>query len=543
MKVTQLGEANHLSWLADIEQVCKLKDCWDVVVAPVPATEMALLDSLEAVPARASLTATLADSAATADDKRTASAVLSALEWRRKDQIAQAILKLNLEDGKHDALKECTSAHEVYNQVQSSFTSRGMSGKIEMRRRLCSLRKKPRESMTAFINRASMLRVEMNRMGINTEEGELVAALLAGLPAAYAATPELIENHGPEDLTGVTRRLLAAELKRRRLEQEEDEAVAMAAAAASNGPKNPQPQAQGGVGQAPGVHPYEQVVPPGYAALPRHHLLQQYLTMTGHIQHGQGYTPRQPAAAFPGAGRPPRLCWGCGSPGHVQRQCQVRPYAPPPIPAGNPTPGADPRAQLPWGLPPTSPGVRFAPTLPPPAVATPYGQEVGRPSTTGEAKGPHNGLAMIAVTSNAAGPLPATAVATLAGGEAPAADEEGGSAKGGARPLGPRADGHDGRGRRDYEPRRLDHRQRRFTPHDALRVDAPEPALRGPNAHHDGWGPDRLRHPGGGRGDVPDGGRPRSPSDPQRRPRGARAGRQPRLCQGHHQEGVRGVLP
>lgn len=86
-----------------------------------------------------------------------------------------------------------------------SFTSRGLSGKFELRRRLCDLRKASKESMTSFINSARMLKIEMHRMGINTPEEELVAALLAGLPATYAGTVELIENHGPEDLPGVTR--------------------------------------------------------------------------------------------------------------------------------------------------------------------------------------------------------------------------------------------------------------------------------------------------------------------------------------------------
>lgn len=326
MRVTQLGEANHLSWMADVEQVCKLKDCWDVVVAPVPAVGVQLLEDLEEQPSKAGLAATLADPNATADDKRHASSVMGALEWRRKDQVAQAILKLNLESGKHDALKECVSAHEVYNKVRDSFTSRGLSGKIELRRRLCNLRKKPQESMTGFINRAAMLKVEMDRMGISTPEEELVAALLAGLPTAYAGTVELLENHGPEDLAGVTRRLLAAELKHQRLERDEDQAVALAAVpaastrpveagvapAAARGPTYPggpplQPQLV-----MPGYGP-----PPGFAPLPNPY----------HMPPSGGYFPMN--ASSYGHGAPParavRTCWGCGQPGHIHRQCANNP--------------------------------------------------------------------------------------------------------------------------------------------------------------------------------------------------------------------------
>jgi len=327
MRVTQLGEANHLSWLADIEQVCKLKDCWDVVVAPMPAAAAELLGGLGGVPSKAALSGTLADPDATQDNKRHATAVLGALEWRRKDQTAQAILKLNLEAGKHDALKECETAHEVYQKVQDSFTSRGLSGKIELRRRLCSHRKKPQESMTGFINRAAMLKIEMGRMGIPTPEEELVAALLAGLPAVYGSTVELLENHGPEDLAGVTRRLLAVELKHRRLEQDEDEAVALAAAPmvsarptashAAPRPAHATAQSTAPEHQMPGYGP-----PPDFA--PPVNPYQGHLP-GGYFQGGMApYGPMMPPP------RAARTCWGCGQPGHVQRQCHTHPPVRPP---------------------------------------------------------------------------------------------------------------------------------------------------------------------------------------------------------------------
>lgn len=102
---------------------------------------------------------------------------------------------------------------------------------MELLRRIGSMKKEPKEAMAAYINRASMLKIEMKPMGINTPEKEIVAALFSGLPAAYTCTVELLENHYPWDLPWVTRRLLAAELKRRRQEQAEDEAVALSAAA------------------------------------------------------------------------------------------------------------------------------------------------------------------------------------------------------------------------------------------------------------------------------------------------------------------------
>lgn len=196
IKVTQLGESNHQSWLADIEQVCLMRDCWDAVVTPIPADSVELLSGVVRMPTKTELTLTMSNTSTTDDDKKEATDMLGALEWRRKDQLAQVIMKLNLEDGKHDALKKCRSAHDVYTQVIDSFTSRGETRRMELLRRLCNLKKAPKEAMTTYLNRASMLRIEMNRMGVSTPQNEMVTAILAGLPGTYVSTVELIEANG-----------------------------------------------------------------------------------------------------------------------------------------------------------------------------------------------------------------------------------------------------------------------------------------------------------------------------------------------------------
>lgn len=389
MKVTQLGETNHLSWLADVEQVCKLNDCWDAVVTPIPDADQLLLDALVTTPNKTVLTMTLSNSAASLEDKASATALLGALEWRRKDQVAQAILKLNLEDGKHGALKGCASANAVYNQFVDSFSSRGKTGKTQLSRRLLSHKKAPKEAMETYINRVSVLRIEMRRMGINTAEDEVIAALLAGLPATYANTVELIEHHGPEDLPGVTRRRLGAELKRRGLEQDEDEAVALAAAAAAAAPRAPRAPPTAAPA-APAMAPYHPMMQGYGAGIQCQHLPLYYPSPPAQNYLG-GQTTMPPMDAYPGygypapvgnsmagqGGRPPRRCWGCGVAGHMQRHCRTHPLpvdlasagvrpvaAPPPMPAAMYAAGAGalpPGYMPPWGLPVPPPVRQGAP--------------------------------------------------------------------------------------------------------------------------------------------------------------------------------------
>lgn len=288
-----------------------------MVLSPIPSSDMAQLAGMDSVPTNAALTMTVTDTTAMPDDERAVMAALGAFQWRGKDQVAQAVLKLNLEDGEHDALKECASAHELYIQVLNLFTSQGLYGKIELRRRLCSLRKAAKEPMTSFINRASMLKIEMNRIGISTPEEELVAAMLAGLPAMNGATVELIESHGPEDLAGVTRRLLAAELKRRRLERDEEVAVALAASGALAASKVQTLDSSGGVAPAASCPPQMHLA---YGHGTQQESMPQYYPMAPNPYDMMGGRLPMPHKDEHGGqpGRAPKLFWGYGLPRHVQ---------------------------------------------------------------------------------------------------------------------------------------------------------------------------------------------------------------------------------
>lgn len=407
MKVTQLGESNHLSWLADIEQVCLMRDCWDAVVGAIPADYQALLSALVSVPTKKELTMTMSSNTASDDDKKAAGDMLVALEWRRKDQMAQAIMKLNLEDGKHDALKECASAHDVYNRVVDSFTSRGETGRLELLRRLVNLRMAPKEAMATYLNRASMLRIEMNRMGVNTPQDELISAILTGLPATYTSTVELIEANAPYELPGVTRCLLAAELKRRRLERDEDDAVALAAAAPV-APKDVKPPVA-----APttvGTRGPWPVAPPMYGGPPPHGM-QHYYHMPPPAYYMSGQYVLPTPDALPGTPtRPPRRCWGCGLTGHLQRSCVTHPpAAAQPAQVGQPARAAPAPpamwaaaaggAPMLWGLPPLAPAAGPShpqvawPAAAPGPPAAPLQQP---PRAQGDFPGP-GGLALMAL--------------------------------------------------------------------------------------------------------------------------------------------------
>lgn len=111
---------------------------------------------------------------------------------------------------------------------------------MDIRRQLTSIRKETAEGITEYINRGSMIRYEMLLLGHDPQEIDLVASLLAGLPTEYATTVELLEVLEVMSLSGVTERLIAAEVTQKRLVRgTEMEAAAVAAATAAVGAQPP----------------------------------------------------------------------------------------------------------------------------------------------------------------------------------------------------------------------------------------------------------------------------------------------------------------
>ncbi|KAK1863710.1 hypothetical protein I4F81_006264 [Pyropia yezoensis] len=180
-KIEKLNNDNYVTWSANIEQVLKLKNCWEAVCAP-PAEVERVLNDKDALRSRSELTAVLQVAGETEGNmqmKAAALTELAALDWARKDEVALATLHLNV----------AAIHHETF-------------------------RKRSDEGMIEYINRGTMLRYELGQLGQEPSEADLVTALLTGLPSTYATTVELLESGGIPSLRTATERLMAAEVKR-----------------------------------------------------------------------------------------------------------------------------------------------------------------------------------------------------------------------------------------------------------------------------------------------------------------------------------------
>lgn len=294
MKIEKLGEDNHLTWFADVEQVLKIRDCWEAIQSDPSETVATALTGTTAIPSKADLTLTLTATDTTPEQKAEVRVLLRALEWRRKHEVAMAIMHLNVQPIHQATFRVSGSARAVWMQLQQTFRSRGLARAMEMRRQLASMQKTEREGMTEYLNRGSVLRYEMRQLGQEPNEMDLVAALLSGLPAEYETTVQLLEVLEITTLCGITDRLITAEVKLKR-HVTNREAAALAAAQAYVDP-----------------------------------------TARGH--------PHPPYSDQ-------RVCYGCGRTGHIRRDCPTHAHI---LPRGDASRAWDRGPHVHWG-PPTPP--------------------------------------------------------------------------------------------------------------------------------------------------------------------------------------------
>eukprot|EP00170_Pyropia_yezoensis_P001325 contig_5889_g1329 len=180
-KVEKLNAVNHLAWFANMEHMLKLKNCWAAVdedapprVVRIMQKEERIMQKEERIPSRAELGAVIAGNPTTKAGKAAkpkARAQLATLDRQRMDEVAMATMHLYVEPVHHVAFRVCTTAREAWGKLQ----------------------------------------YELGQLGQGLPEGDLVAAILGRLPAAYDTTVELLSDQETLTMAKVTDRLMATE--------------------------------------------------------------------------------------------------------------------------------------------------------------------------------------------------------------------------------------------------------------------------------------------------------------------------------------------
>lgn len=105
---------------------------------------------------------------------------------RATDSKALAQIGLHVLPQHYDTIQACTTAKEAWDALEDVYNTKSKAMRLKLRRDLNSLKKTPKESITAYVARAKGLRDKLKAAGHTVDETEVGWYILAGLPPHYA---------------------------------------------------------------------------------------------------------------------------------------------------------------------------------------------------------------------------------------------------------------------------------------------------------------------------------------------------------------------
>lgn len=178
--VTKLDADNYLMWRFQMEHVLRLYDCWSAVA---PAGEAA--GNAPAGSTAAATTAAAAANARTGAGGAAAAAAGAAArptkEEARADEVAKAIMALNVQTQYMATIRRHPTARGVWEALAAQSHTRGPMYAARTRRELYLLKMGANESVARYASRGRTLAWKLLEMGHVVDDKTLAVTLLAGV--------------------------------------------------------------------------------------------------------------------------------------------------------------------------------------------------------------------------------------------------------------------------------------------------------------------------------------------------------------------------
>ena len=128
------------------------------------------------------------------------------------DQKALALIGLSVMDHHLPSLGQRETAKAAWDALEAVYKAKSMARRVALKREMNSLKKAAEEPMTKYVARAKELRDQLAAAGLATDDEEVAAALLAGLPPDYDVIVAVLETTADKvDLDVLLGKLLTAE--------------------------------------------------------------------------------------------------------------------------------------------------------------------------------------------------------------------------------------------------------------------------------------------------------------------------------------------
>lgn len=183
MMLTKLGADNYGTWSTLVQSYLTIKGCWGAVS-----------DSSD----------------------------------KAKSAEALAYIRLLVSEFYLPTLEACKTAQEAWDLLESTFKSKSLAKRLQLKRELNSLQLVPSESLTKYVARAKTIRGQLVAAGYSVSDDEVVLCVLAGLPAPYDAAVTMLEGSDKAlSVDEVLAKLLPVEQRVAQADERSNEAKAL----------------------------------------------------------------------------------------------------------------------------------------------------------------------------------------------------------------------------------------------------------------------------------------------------------------------------
>ncbi len=183
LSIERLNGVNFYNWKFKVQMLLIREDLWEIVngsdTAPVGTSE--------------------------------AQAIAT---WRKRDQKALSTICLAIEDSELTHVRACKTAAEAWKNLGEAYETKGLARKLYLRRKFLTHMMIEGDTMQEHITRLSEMAEQLEAIGAEVSDGDMVMTLLCSLPSSYEMLIVSLETRS-EDLTAsfVKTRLLQEEVR------------------------------------------------------------------------------------------------------------------------------------------------------------------------------------------------------------------------------------------------------------------------------------------------------------------------------------------
>src|SRR6218665_3698274 len=122
-------------------------------------------------------------------------------DWQRKDEKAQCTISLTVEDNQLVHICNCTSAKDMWKQLQKVHERSNLSSKMYLRNKLYKMRLQDDQNMQEYISAVLRLVEQLHGVGEEVSDQQVATLLLCGLPDEYETLITALEARDEDELT------------------------------------------------------------------------------------------------------------------------------------------------------------------------------------------------------------------------------------------------------------------------------------------------------------------------------------------------------